>query len=57
MRGAYGLSPGDRHMLGDLVLSAGAGILVSLGLSVTLLGDLLAAAVTGIPLSASGAIG
>jgi len=44
-------------MLGDLVLSARAGVLVSLGFPSTLLGDLIVAVGTGIPLSASGVIG
>jgi len=54
VREANGLNPGERHMFGDLVLSAGAGTLVSLGLPTTLLGDLIMLTVdTGIPLSAS----
>lgn len=57
VREANGLGPGDRHMLGDLVLSAGAGVLVSLVLPSTLEGDLFVAVDTGIPLSASGVIG
>ena len=57
VREAYGLNPGDRHILGDLVLSAGAGVSLSLGLPFTLLGDPLVAVGTGIPLSASGVIG
>ena len=51
------LSPGERHKLGDLVLSARAGMLVSLWLPPDLLGDLRLAVDTGIPLSASGASG
>lgn len=57
VREANGLSPGDRHMLGDLVLSAGAGVLVSLVPPSILEGDLFVAVGTGIPLSASGVIG
>jgi len=57
VREAYALKPGDRHMLGDFVLSARAGVLVSLGFPSTLLGDLFVAVDTGIPLSASGVIG
>ena len=54
---ANGLSPGERHKLGDLVLSARAGMLVSLWLAPDLIGDLRLAVDTGIPLSASGACG
>ena len=57
VREANGLSPGDRHKLGDLVLSAGAGVLVSRVLPSTMEGVLFVAVGTGIPLSASGVIG
>lgn len=54
---AKGLSPGERHKLGDLVLSARAGMLVSLWFTTDLLGDLRLTVDTGIPLSTSGASG
>ena len=53
----YGLTPGDKHKLGDLVLSAGPDTLVSLGFPATMIGELLLSVSTDIPLSSSDTVG